>query len=153
MRVWSLGWEDPLKEEMAIHSSTLAWKIPWTEEPGRLQSGGGKELDTTEWLHLHFSLSCTGEGNGNLLQHSCLENPMDGGAWSSQMALLVKNLLANTGDIRDGGLIPRSGRSPEGGNGNPLWFSWLENPLDREAYSISKSWTHLERLIIHTYTM
>ena len=36
----SLGWEDPLEEEMAIHSSTIAWKIPWTEEPGRLQSMG-----------------------------------------------------------------------------------------------------------------
>ena len=34
------GWEDPLEKEMAIHSSTLAWKIPWTEEPGRLQSVG-----------------------------------------------------------------------------------------------------------------
>ena len=37
-RVRSLGWEDPLEEEMATHSSTLDWKIPWTEEPGRLQS-------------------------------------------------------------------------------------------------------------------
>ena len=37
-RVWSLGWEDPLEEEMATHSSTLAWRIPWTEEPGGLQS-------------------------------------------------------------------------------------------------------------------
>ena len=39
-RVQSLGWEDPLKKEMAIHSSTIAWKIPWTEEPGRLRSMG-----------------------------------------------------------------------------------------------------------------
>jgi len=38
--VQSLGWEDPLEKEMAIHSSTLAWKILWTEEPGRLQSVG-----------------------------------------------------------------------------------------------------------------
>ena len=37
-RVRALGWEDPLEKEMAIHSSTIAWKIPWTEEPGRLQS-------------------------------------------------------------------------------------------------------------------
>ena len=41
---------------MAPHSSTLAWKIPWTEEPGRLQSMGSLELDTTERLHFHFSL-------------------------------------------------------------------------------------------------
>ena len=66
---------------MAPHSSTLAWKIPWTEEPGRLQSMGRKESDTTERLHFHFSLSCTGEGNGNPLQYSCLENPRDKGAW------------------------------------------------------------------------
>ena len=39
-RVQSLGWEDPLEKEMAINSSTIAWKIPWTEEPGRLQSMG-----------------------------------------------------------------------------------------------------------------
>ena len=42
---------------------------------------GREELDTTERLHFHFSLSCTGEGNGNPLQCSCLENPRDGGAW------------------------------------------------------------------------
>ena len=42
---------------------------------------GCEESDTTEWLHFHFSLSCIGEGNGNPLQCSCLENPRDGGAW------------------------------------------------------------------------
>ena len=50
--VRSLGWEDPLEEGMATHSSTLARKIPWMEEPGELQSmGGHKELDSTERLH------------------------------------------------------------------------------------------------------
>ena len=39
-RAWSLGWEDPLEEGMATHSSILAWRIPWTEEPGRLESMG-----------------------------------------------------------------------------------------------------------------
>ena len=43
-RVRSLGWEDPLEKEMAIHSSTLAWKIPWTEESGRLQSMGSQRV-------------------------------------------------------------------------------------------------------------
>jgi len=66
---------------MAPHSSTLAWKIACAEEPGGLQSMGSLESDTTERLHLHFSLSCIGEGNGNPLQGSCLENPRDGGAW------------------------------------------------------------------------
>ena len=60
---------------MAPHSSTLAWKIPWTEEPGRLQSMGSLRVGHTERLHFHFSLSCIGEGNGNPLQCSCLENP------------------------------------------------------------------------------
>ena len=46
-QVQFLGWKDPLEKEMAIHSSILAWKIPWTEEPGRLQSMGSQELDTT----------------------------------------------------------------------------------------------------------
>ena len=40
--VRALGWEDPLEKEMAIHSSTIAWKIPWTEKPGRLQSMGSQ---------------------------------------------------------------------------------------------------------------
>ena len=66
---------------MAPHSSTFAWKIPWTEEPGRLQSMESIESDTTDQLHFHFSLSCTGEGNGNPLQCSCLENPRDREAW------------------------------------------------------------------------
>ena len=43
-RVWSLGQEDPLEKEMAIHSSTIAWKIPWSEEPGRLQSMGSQRV-------------------------------------------------------------------------------------------------------------
>ena len=46
MQVQSLGWEDPLEKEMATHSSTLAWKIPWTEEPGG--PSGHKESDMTE---------------------------------------------------------------------------------------------------------
>ena len=55
-RVWSLGREDPLEKEMAIHSSTLAWKIPWTEEPDRLQSMGSQRVghDWVTSLSLHF---------------------------------------------------------------------------------------------------
>ena len=66
---------------MAPHSSTLAWEVPWVEEPDRLQSMGLLRLDTTERLHFHSSLSCTGEGHGHPLQCSCLENPRDGGSW------------------------------------------------------------------------
>ena len=66
---------------MAPHSGTLAWKILWTEEPGRLQSMGRWRSDRTKWLHFHFSLSCIGEGNGNPFQCSCLENPRGGVVW------------------------------------------------------------------------
>ena len=64
---------------MVPHSSTLAWKIPWMEEPGRLKSMGSRRVRHDYLLHFHFSLSCIGEGNGNPLQCSCLENPRDMG--------------------------------------------------------------------------
>ena len=66
---------------MAPHSSTLAWKIPGTEEPVGCSPWAREESDTTEQLHFHFSLSHIGEGNGNPPQCSCLENPREGGAW------------------------------------------------------------------------
>ena len=74
------------EKAMAPHSSTLAWKIPWAEEPGALQSMGllGVGHDWVASLSLFtftFSLSYIGEGNGNPLQCSCLENPRDRGAW------------------------------------------------------------------------
>ena len=106
MLVWSLGGEDPLEEGTATHSSILAWRIPWTEEPGGLQSIGlqrvghdwsdlarthmapvglnGIDLDC-QWLH------CVGEGKGNPLQYSCLENPMDRGAWWATVHRVAKS--------------------------------------------------------------
>ena len=73
----------------------------------------------------------------------------------SQVALVVKNLLANAGDIRDVGSIPGSGRSPGGGHGSPLQYSCLENPKDRGAWwatvhRVTKSRTRLKRLSTHT---
>ena len=56
-QVQSLGQEDPLEEEMATHSSILAWRIPWAEEPGGLQSMGSQESDMTERLNHHHHLS------------------------------------------------------------------------------------------------
>ena len=71
---------DRLEKAMVPHSSTLAWKIPWRSLVG-CSPWGREDLDVTERLPFHFSLSCIGEGNGNPLQCSCLENPRDGGAW------------------------------------------------------------------------
>ena len=76
------------------HLILVTWRRQWHPTPVLLpgKSHGWRSLvgcspwgrwesDTTEWLHFHFSLSCIGEGNGNPLQCSCLENPRDGGAW------------------------------------------------------------------------
>jgi len=62
------------------------------------------------------------------------------------VALVLKNLPANAGDLRDAGSIPGSERSPGGGHGHPLQYSCLENPMDRGAwqatfYRVAKSWT------------
>ena len=67
------------------------------------------------------------------------------------MAPVVKNPLANAGDVRDAGLIPGLGRSPGGGHGNPLQYSCLENPMDRGAWwatvhEVAKNWTQLRQL-------
>ena len=95
--VQSLGQEDPLEKEMAIYPSTIAWKIPWTEEPGRLQSVGSQRVRHDWMASLHWllhrgqriCLQCRspglehwvrknpGEWNGNPLQDSNLEDLMD----------------------------------------------------------------------------
>ena len=73
------------------------------------------------------------------------------------MALVVKNLPANAGDVRDTGLVPGSGISPGRGHGNPLQYSCLKNPLDAGAWRaavhrVSKSRTRLKGLSMNTYT-
>ena len=80
-RVQSPGWEDPLEKAMASH--LIFFPGEFYGQKGLLSYGlwDCRESDMTEWLHFHFSLSCIGEGNGNPLQCSCLENPRDGGAW------------------------------------------------------------------------
>ena len=75
---------------------------------------------------------------------------------TSQAVLMVKNLPASAGDARNSGSIPRLGRSPGAGNGNPLQYSCLKNPMDRGAWraavhGASKSWTQLSDWV-HTHT-
>ena len=88
---------------MATHSSILTWKISWAEEPGGLQSMESQRVTHDRAPHMYILY--TGDS-------------------------VVKNPPANAGDV---GLIPRSGRSPGGRNGNPLQYSYLENSMDREA--------------------
>ena len=80
-----------LEKAMAPHSSTLAWKIPWTEEPGGLQSMGWQRVGH-DWV-TSLSLSCIGEGNGSLLQCSCLENPRARGAWWAAIYGVAQNRI------------------------------------------------------------
>ena len=77
---------------------------------------GRKESDTTERLHFHFSLSCIGDGNGNPLQCSCLENPRDGGAWWAAVYGVTQSRtrlkrLSRTGHGESSGTQMWSGRA------------------------------------------
>ena len=100
--VQSLGWEDPLEKDMATHSSILAWRIPRTDEPDRLQSTGSQRV-RHDWSDL---AGFPGSSDG-------------------------KASAYNAGDL---GSIPGLGRSPREGNGNPLQYSRLENPMDQGAW-------------------
>ena len=76
--------------------------------------------------------------------------------WVSQVTVVVKNPPAIAGDVRDTGSLPGSRRSPGGGHGNPLQYSCLENPLEREAWwvtvhRVTKSQTRLKRLSMHMF--
>ena len=124
--VWFLGQEDPLEKEIAICSSILAWKTPWIEEPGQLQSMGSQKVEH-DW-------ACS--------QGYALGFP-DGS--------VGKESICNAGDTRDLDSIPGSGRSPGEGNGNPLQYSCLKNPMDGDWWAtvqrVTRSWTQLS---IHT---
>ena len=80
-----------MEKAMAPHSNTLAWKISWTEEPGGLQSMGSWRVGHDWATSFHFSFPCIGEGNGNPLQCSYLENPRDGRAWWSAVYGVAQN--------------------------------------------------------------
>ena len=71
-QIWSLGWEDPLEKEMATHYSILAWRIPWTEEPGGLQFMGSRRVSMTEQLSLTHSFCATWVELSNCKRDLCV---------------------------------------------------------------------------------
>ena len=110
IQVWSLGWEDALKVGMVTHSSILAWRIPWTEEPGGLQSIGSKRV-RYNWSSLAHTYMYMGFASGSA----------------------VENLPVNAVDAGDTSLIPGSRRSHGGRHGSPCsilaWeIPWTEEP-------------------------
>ena len=89
-----------MEKELATHSSTPAWKIPWTAEAGRLQSMGSLRVRHDRETSLSPSLSCIGAGNGNPLQCSCLENPRDGGAYGvAQSGTRLQRLSSSSSKV------------------------------------------------------
>ena len=107
---------------MALHSSTLAWKIHGRRSLVDCSPWGCKESDMTERLHFHLSLSCIGEGNP--LQYSCLENPRDGEAWCAavygvtQSRTRLKRLSSTSSSRLVIAFLPRS---------KCLLVSWLQS--------------------------
>ena len=120
IQVWPLDWEDPLEKGKATHSSILAWRILWTEEPSGLQSMGSQRV-RHNWATYPF-----------------IFRGFPGGSDNNESA-------CSTGDP---GSIPELRRSPGEGNGNPLQYSCLEKSVDRGAWwttvhGVTKSWTQL----------
>ena len=121
-QVRSLGQEDPLEKEMAAHSSTLAWKIPWTEERGKLQYMGSRVVGH-DWV---TSLT--------------RRKGFPGGSEDKESACNAEDL----------GSTPELGRSPGVGYGYLLKYSCLENSMDRGLFwatlhDVTKSWTWLRK--------
>ena len=122
-QVRSLGQEDPLEKKMATHSSILAWRIPWTEEPGRLQSMRSQRV-RHNWAANTFTFMMKYDGGG-LVAKSCpliwnivitKQLGLYGGFPGSSHA---KESSCNAGDTGDVSLIIGSGRSPGGGKWQP----------------------------------
>ena len=118
-----------LEKEMATHSSVLAWRIPGMGEPGGLPSLGSHRVGH-DWSDLAAAMAY---------------RDFPGSSYSKESAY-------NAGDL---GSVPGLGRSPGEGNGNPLQYSCLDNPMDREArwaivHGVTKSRTWLNRLSTHT---
>ena len=130
---------------MAIIMRKPKWKplkfsSYWSpDSKSKLVLHGGAEDRVWEW-----SLRASQAFNNDCPHH-----------WASQVALMVKNPLANVEDVGDMGSIPGSGRSPEGGYCSPPQCSCLENPMQRGAWwatvhRITQSWTWLKQLSMHT---
>ena len=134
IHVRSLGWEDPLEENMPTNSSVLAWRIPWQV---------AKSPTCLKRQHLPFSIfGIFARGKYCLCER--INETQKKKNLLAQVRGEKKESAYQVGDMDL--MIPVSGRSPGEGNGNPLQYSCLGNPIDREAWwatvqGVTKSWT------------
>ena len=130
-----LGWEDPLDKGMANHSSILAWKIPWTEEPGGLQFMGSQKSQTWLSMHayIHIPLVQSFTRIIEIVYSEVKLMDFPGGSDG-------KASVYHSGDP---GSILGSERSPGEGNGSPLQYSCLENPMNRGVHGVAEGQTWL----------
>ena len=131
------GWEDPLEKEIATHSSTRAWRIPWTVEPGGLQSMGSQRV-RHDWA---TSLSFFHFLQDQQLPHIELEGVSTVPVFWKLICQSVSMGLPSGSDVKesacnaeDSASVPQSVRSPREKNGNPLQYSCLENSMDGGAW-------------------
>ena len=125
------------------HYLSFWWCLAWTIQATQL----------FQWLHLARKISSLKRGHGCISCGHCLLwgiffsfliGTLLCHKWASQVVLVVKNPLANAGDIRDASFTPGLGRSPGEGHGNPLQYSCLENPMDRGAWQATVHGGHKE---------
>ena len=148
-----LGWEDPLEKEMAIHSRTIAWKIPWTEEPGRLPSVGSQRVGhywaTSLWLFTFMHQRRKWQPTPVFLP----------GESQGRGSLVGCRLWGHTeSDTTEWLHFDFSLSCIREGNGNPLQCSCLENPRDGGTwwpaiYGVTQSRTRLKQLSTHTHKL
>ena len=138
--VQSLGQENPLEKGMTTHSRIFAWRIPWTKEPGGLQSMGLQRVGHTEWLtyrtYIHETTAAVKAINITITSKSfltplCCVCVLRALTWDLPGGAAVKNPSAKVRDTGDTGLIPRLGRFSGVANGNPLQYSCLKNSKDK----------------------
>ena len=142
-----------MEKALATHSSTLAWKIPWMEEPGGLQSMGSWRVGH-DWCNIAVAAAVVirfashAKSETGWKKHAYFRLPW----W-----LRSKESGCNAGDAGDVGSIPTLERSSGVGNGNPLKYSCLGNPMDRgtwqaTVHGVTKSWTWLQFSLCQSFS-
>ena len=141
MQVQSLGWENPLEKGMATHCSILAWRIPWTEEPGWLQSTGLQTVrQDCHWKTVWWVTHCGTNIWVLYLPLSFCVVIIVFSSWCFPCSSAGKESAGNAGDL---GSIPGLGRSVGEKNSYPLKYSGLENSYGLCINGVAKSQTWL----------